>query len=209
MQRRSNQVEFPTLPPLDRLSGVSLMVARGNLRTSALDFRSSVFDKEQGTEGLDEFDQHAAQLVACEEGQIVAAARFVDPEQRPFGLERYFDLCAHVGQRERIGELSRYCLREDWREITRGTFLHLGMLKLALEYSRSHRVTSIVGSVQPRFRPLYRRVHFRPIGQTFQHPVFGDTTIMLLDLANMWSDKLGRHPLRALLDDPRVPGVTL
>lgn len=210
MQGYSKQAELPGRPPHSNFPGLRLVVAKGVLRSSALEFRSRLFAKEQGTEGLDEFDQHAVQLVGCHNGEIVAAARFVDPERRPFGLEQYFDLSAHLDPTARVGELSRYCLHEDWRDIMRGTLLHFGMLKLALAYARARAIDSIVGSVQPRFRSLYRRVYFKPIGPTFHHPTFGHTTIMLLSLGPIWADHHGRkHPLRELLDDGRIPDVSL
>jgi N-acyl-L-homoserine lactone synthetase len=210
MQRRTNRVEPPLQPAQSALPGLTLMVAREGLRSTALDFRRRIFEKEQGTDGLDDFDEHAVQLVACVDGLIVAAARFIDPEQRPFGLERYFDLSAHVAHEEWVGELSRYCLREDWRDIRRGTLVHFGMFKLVLEYARERGISSVVCSMQPRFQALYRRMYFRAIGPTFYHPVFGHTMVMMLGLSNVWSNQSGlKHPLRALLRDPRIPSVSL
>jgi hypothetical protein len=207
---RPSEVELPVRRAHPSAPDLTLAVARDLLRSSALEFRGRLFEKEQGTEGIDEFDEHAVQLVACSNGQIVAAARFVAPEQRPFELERHFDLSMHAGRHRRIGELSRYCLHEEWRGVMRGTLLHFGMLKLALEYARVHRIDSIVGSVQPQFHSLYRRVYFEPIGPTFFHPIFGHTTIMLLRLDRVWSGFTDRtHPLSKLLEDPRIPSVSL
>ena len=204
---RSRRATVAGPPSHSSLPGLKLMVAKGGLRSSALQFRRRLFEKEQGTEGLDEFDNHAVQLVGSVKGEIVAAARLVEPGRRPFGLEQYFDLAVHLGKRERVAELSRYCLHEEWRDIVRGTVLHLGMLKLAILYAQARKIESVVGSVQPRFRALYERVYFKSIGPSFHHPIFGHTTIMLLRLgAGQWAKA---HPLRTLIEDSRIPEVHL
>jgi len=189
---------------------LSLLVARGGLLAAALEFRRQIFEKEQGTPGWDDFDDRAGHLVACEAGNVVAAARIVGPGQRPFSLEQYFDLTIHLPTAANVGEIGRYCVREDWRGISKGTLLHLGMMKLAVSYAKNERLRGLICSVQPNLQSFYRRMHFHPIGQTFDHPFFGHTTVMWLDIESLGiSASTGGHPLNSLLDDPRIPPVIL
>jgi predicted GNAT family N-acyltransferase len=190
---------------------LKLTVDKGALQGSALEFRRRVYEKEQGTAGLDSFDEKAVHLVARDCGNaIVASARIVLPEQRPFALEAYFDLERHLPSGYCPSEIGRYCVREDWREVRRGTFLHLGMLKLSLAYARMHDIQGFVCSVQPHLQSFYQRIHFTQIGLTFNHSDYGHTTVMWLDLRDVCQPQAGApHPLLALLQNPKVPRVTL
>jgi predicted GNAT family N-acyltransferase len=184
----------------------TLGVARGSQRAAALRFRQQIFLREQGVDGTDRFDDVATHLVALNDGEIIAAARLIGPEERPFGFEEYFNLSEYFPN-DRVAEVSRYCVREDWRDVSRGITLHYGMLKLVVACAKIERVAILIGSVQPHIRPLYDRVYFRTLGRAFQHQVYGHTTIMWLDVRDLLEG--AAHPLRAILEDPRVPEVSL
>lgn len=188
---------------------VRLMLADASIRPEVLRFRKAVFEREQGISGLDDFDAEAVHLVACDERGIIATARIVSPEQRPFAMEQHFDLSAHFSSHTKVAEIGRYCVEGHWRSMPQAMFLHLGMLKLSLLYARSQTIESFVCSVQPHLYAFYRRTHFRQVGTSFAHPIFGHTTVMWLDLTKVWRVAGGRkHQLLVLLDSPRIPEVT-
>jgi predicted GNAT family N-acyltransferase len=194
----------------NELDAVTIEPARDELLSECLAFRGKIFSREQGTSGLDQYDAGAVHLVARRDQEILAVCRIVLPSERPFALESYFDLSPWLPTNARVGELGRYALRRDLRSISKSLVLHLGMLKLALIYAREAGLDFLVSSVQPQLRTFYLRAHYTPIGDPFVHPTYGETTIMLVNLAMVWPP--GRPmvgSLRLLLENPQLPRVLL
>jgi len=84
------------------------------------------------------------------------------------------------------------------------------MLKLALIHARQSALDFLVSSVQPKLKSFYLKAHYTAIGDPFLHPIYGDTTIMAVNLAEIWPPgKAMIESIRLLLENPRVPQVLL
>lgn len=148
--------------------------------------RSKIYQSELGTSGIDHFDDAAWHLVALNrDSEVVATLRLAGPRQRPFDLESLIRLDSVLPGGRAIGDLSRFCVRPDYRRVRSGQFVHMGMLKLLYQVSRRNRVTDLVTLALPHLEVMYRAVFFREVeGGRLVHPLFGPVTLMRFDLVD-------------------------
>jgi predicted GNAT family N-acyltransferase len=186
-------------------------VADAGERLRALELRRRVYEAELGHDGIDEFDDAAHQLIVCETGgEIVAALRVVGPEQRPFDLEKFLAISTEITANRSVGEVSRFCVRAEYRQIRKDQFIQLGMFKLLYEFAHLHSLTDLVTLSLPHLRSLYRVAFFRPLSPPFEHPTWGRVYPMRLDLV----DLVNRHsksqqPMARLLFASNLPNFLL
>jgi predicted GNAT family N-acyltransferase len=161
--------------------GLTFKVAAGKERLRAVEFRNRVYEQEFGDAATDELESRAFYLVACAvAGEVVATFRLV--AERPFEVERYVDLGDSIAPSRRAAELGRLCVQPEWRRIRQQTFLHLGMLKLAIEFAQQRDITDFFIGALGSLRNFYGRALFRPLGLSYHHPVGGVLHVMRLDL---------------------------
>jgi len=164
-------------------SGLILRVAAPGEREKVLQFRSVIYQEELGDPGIDRYDPSANHLIACDSGdQIVAALRVVGPEQRPFDLEQLFDLNPLLKTGSAPAEVSRFCIAKAHRHINRTEMVHVAMLKLVHAFSIKQRLTDLFTLGLPHLKNLYRVGFFSQLDVACQHPVWGRTVLMHLDL---------------------------
>lgn len=191
--------------------GLVFTVADAAQRTQVLDLRRTIYTEELGHHGIDEFDDAAYHLIACDTaGTILAALRIVGPEQRPFDLEQFVDLDELLAPDRVPGEISRFCIRRDRRRVRSDFMIQAGMLKLTHAFARKHGLTDFVTLALPHLRNLYRVAFFQPLSPAFEHPMWGKVYPMHLDL----SDLEARHahstePMAQLLFGPDLPNIVV
>jgi N-acyl-L-homoserine lactone synthetase len=163
--------------------GLTLRAAAPNELREVLSFRSTIYREELGDSGIDRFDESAHHLIACDfAGQIVAALRIVGAEHRPFDLEQLFDLSAVLGAASNPAEVSRFCVAKERRQIHRSQLIHIGMLKLVHEFSIKNNISDLLTLGLPHLKNLYRLGFFSTVGSPCNHPIWGQTELMHLDL---------------------------
>ncbi len=180
-------------PPLEGLEanllfqGLIFKVASGEDKLRACELQHAVYSVDLGHVPNDAFEEGALYLIACAEttNEVVATFRLVGPDQRPFDLERVVDLDALIGANRMPALVGRLCVRPDYRRIRRGTFLQIGMLKLAYSFALKNGITDLVMYTYPRLRNFYRTALFRPLDCNFVHPDWGMVEVMHLDLLNL------------------------
>ena len=163
--------------------GLTLRVATPNERGEVLHFRSAIYRQELGAPGIDRFDDLAHHLIACDStGQIIATLRIVGPEHRPFDLEQLFDLTTILEAGRIPAEISRFCIAKEHRHIHRSQMVHVGMLKLVHEFSTRNHLTDLFTLGLPHLKNLYRIGFFSTVGDPCDHPIWGRTELMRLDI---------------------------
>lgn len=194
----------------DWAEGLTFKVANAEERDRALSLRAEIYSAELGSSGLDEYDDEAWQLVALREGrEVVATLRLARPEQRPFDLETLIDLEATIPEGRSVADLSRFCVREDYRRVRSGQFVHLGMLKLLYAVAQQNRVSDLVTLALPHLEVMYRAVFFAPLPYgDLVHPTFGPVTLMHFDVAGA-ERRYGKstRPFARFLFESDLPNV--
>jgi predicted GNAT family N-acyltransferase len=149
----------------------------------ALALRRQVYTAELGHDGVDDADQVADHLVACDsDGEVVAALRVVRCEHRPFDIEQIIALSDFLSVDRTPAEIARFCVRPDRRRVQKDQLLHVGMLKLALAFARKRGVSDFVTLALPHLRNLYRIALFRDLHHAATHPTWGTVHVMHLDV---------------------------
>jgi len=110
--------------------------------------RATVYGGElgYGAEAFDwgPMDDRAFHLLALDEKEsAVAAMRLLGPEARPFELETSVALEPHLRTGHRPGEITRFCIAQEFRPITRGLPVHTGMIRLLHDTCRQHRIDDV------------------------------------------------------------------
>jgi N-acyl-L-homoserine lactone synthetase len=193
----------------DPFKGLTFTVATDDERPEALSFRGEIYRDELGDSGIDGFDDSAHHLLARDAaGLIVAALRIVGPEQRPFDLEQLFDLSTVLPLDRVPAEVSRFCIAKKHRQIHRNHMVHMGMLKLVHEFSVKTGITDLFTLGLPHLKNLYRVGYFSPLGIICDHPIWGRTELMRLDI----DDARRRYEtapsrIATLLFRTRIPNV--
>jgi hypothetical protein len=158
----------------------------------ALGIRHRVYGEEFGFDvgaasGPDEIDARAHHLVAkTATGEAVASLRFLDASARPFEIERFLDIDAHLAPGCRPAEITRLCILAPYRRITHASFVHLALLRSVLELAQRLDTTHIVAWTRDELMPFYKYILFDAYDDvTFTHPGIRDArhTMVILDLA--------------------------
>jgi predicted GNAT family N-acyltransferase len=172
------------------LGGITFQVAAGSDRSRVLEFRRRVYATDWPNvpvdEVIDKLDASAHQLMAIDaSGEVIAAFRIVPPESRPFDLEYYISLSPILGSDRAPAEIGRLCVAHDNRQVRSNPFMHIGLLKLAYDFSARLQLTDLVLTALPKLRAFYRVGFFREIGVTFTHNTWGKVHVMHLDLVSL------------------------
>lgn len=193
---------------------LTFKVASGYERDEAIRLRGIVYESELGHHGVDEFDEHAHQLVAVDpHGAIVAAIRILGPEQRPFEIERFVDLSRLLAIDRIAAQVGGFWVRAEDRRVQGQSFLPLGMLKLSFEFAKKHHITDFVMRTHiEELKRFYERGFFRVVDDlAFEHPKWGHVYVMHLNLQHVQAKhKESQDPIaRFLLSDPESAGIEL
>lgn len=146
------------------------------------------------SDGLDEIATHLVTLDRS--GRIVAAARVLGPELRPFDIEKEVDLSQIVGLKGSPALVGRLCVRREHRALPNGQLINFGMLKLAFALARKRSFSHYILYTYDNLLTFYRGAMFQPVG-VFRHPYWGQVHLMLLDFAEL--DKQDHNSLHPLL----------
>jgi N-acyl-L-homoserine lactone synthetase len=181
--------------------GLTFKLANALECTEALALRARVYREELGHSGIDRFDEVAAHLIAKDaSGRVISALRLVGSEHRPFDLESLADIDPLIGPGRRPAEISRFCTDRDSRQVHRHQLIPLGMLKLTYLYAVQRQLTDLFTLGLPHLANLYRAASFVASEASFDHPTWGKTYLMRLDLlALQHSDKASRGGVARLL----------
>jgi predicted GNAT family N-acyltransferase len=167
--------------------GLVFKVANTAEREHVLAFRRKVYERDWPHVPIDQIvdrpDDAAYHLLASTDaGDIVASLRVVPSEQRPFDMERFISLDGIVPEERRPAEIGRLCVKHENRHVRSGSFVHLGMLKLAVDLSQELGITDLLLTSLPDLRNFYRLGCFREVGITFVHSTWGTVHVMRFDL---------------------------
>jgi predicted GNAT family N-acyltransferase len=189
--------------------GLTFKIASPLELSGALALRREVYTTELGHDGIDDADEVADHLVACDPaGDVVAALRIVQCHFRPFDVERIVTLSDFLPANRTPAEIARFCIRPDRRHIQKDHMLHVGMLKLAISFARKRGVTDFVTLALPRLRNLYRIAFFRDLRRTVHHPTWGTVHLMHLDLPSLEARCLhSSEPMARLLIGADPPNI--
>lgn len=189
--------------------GLIFKIADERERSQALELRRTVYEEELGHDGIDRFDEAAYHLVACDsDGNVAAALRVVGPAQRPFDFEQIVVLSDYLPDNRSPGEISRFCVLRDHRQVRSDHFIQIGMLKLAHAFARKHGLTDFVTLALPHLRNLYRIAFFQPLGAPREHPMWGRVHPMRLDLVDLEArHSQSKQPLARLLFATDLPNI--
>jgi predicted GNAT family N-acyltransferase len=179
-------------------------VADEGEREEALALRRAVYARDWPDvaieQVIDRADQTAHHLVALSDNaEVVAALRIVTSAQRPFDLERFIGLDSVIPAGRNPAEIGRLCVAHGKRHVGPRRFVHLGMLKLALDICGKLQISDLLITSLPQLRNFYRAGFFNDVGVVFKHGTWGPVHVMRLDveranatLANSQS-RLSKH----------------
>jgi N-acyl-L-homoserine lactone synthetase len=192
--------------------GLTFKVADHDEKERALELRSRIYAAELGDPGLDHFDQVASHLIAIDErtADVAAAVRLVGPNDRPFDVETFVPLTAVLPADRQPAEASRFWVRREYRAVHRGQLVHLGMLKLVYEFAKHNSITDIIVLGLPALAKLYRAAFFVPLDISIDHPIWGPTQIMRLDITDLSrKSERSKGAVAHLLLRTHVPNIVL
>jgi hypothetical protein len=168
-------------------------VANPQQQSLALALRSQVYAEDLGRVVNDHLDQHSYHLVACAERDVVAAVRVIGPEQRPFDCETILsEKGAVLSLGPRPALIGRLCVRRDFRAAHRSTALHLGLLRLTVEFGLQQAFSEYLLYTFPGLTRFYQGASFELTGIDFPHPDWGRLHVMRLDLSNPASNGIAQ-----------------
>lgn len=171
-------------------AGLIFKVADAHEREQVLSMRLAVYSVEwpdtPTNQVVDKLDEASYHLIALAERDysIIAAARIVPAQHRPFDLEYYVPLTSILPSDRSPAEIGRFCIRRDNRRVQL-PFVSLGLLKLALGVASREGITDFVLTALPGLRSLYRKAYFSFVGVAFEHPTWGHVDVMRLDIASL------------------------
>ncbi len=191
--------------------GLMFKVAVGEDRLQALELQREVYMKDLGHIPQDEYDAEAHFLTACsEDGAVIGAFRLVGPEQRPFDIERFVSLADLLPPGRTPAVVGRLCVRHDHRQVSRHTFIQIGLLKLAYAFAMKWDITDFLLYTYPRLIAFYRGALFETLAKTFEHPDWGVVHLMRLDLVGLEARcAQSRGGLARLLFATELPNLVL
>jgi N-acyl-L-homoserine lactone synthetase len=191
--------------------GLTFKLANEAERARALALRSEIYAQELGNAGIDSFDGRASHLVALDTaGGVIATLRVIHPESRPFDFERYVSLKAFDCDSNASAEISRFCIEKTHRHLHRGQLVHLGMLKLLYEFASRRGFSDLFTLVFRPLESLYRTGFFRPTNVVVNHPTWGETQLMHLNMNALQRDhRSSNHPIARLLLETPLPNIVL
>ena len=192
--------------------GLTFRMATEAELPTVLDLRQSVYSEDLGHVPVDCLDDRSHHLVATDGiGRVVAAARIVGPDLRPFDFEAQIDLSRYIGPDRIPALLGRLCVRRDYRSVSYGTFVHIGLLKLALMFAQQHGVTDFFLYAFDYLVNFYRGALFYPLNVRIQIEPAGSMHLMHLDIPALLRSSAQSRPrlLSLLLDDQAAPRITL
>lgn len=191
--------------------GLTFKVANEPERDQALRLRRELYLEEFGDEGLDELDAGAHHLIAINaDRRVIAALRLVDAGHRPFDLEHFVGL-PELDPGRIPGEVARFCVCKDYRQVRRGQFVHLGMFKLLYMFAEHRGITDIFTLGLTELRSVYRFAFFRETIMTCRHPI-GNRIVQLmhLDLLEVKAKYAeSRNPVARLLFQTDLANIQL
>lgn len=160
-------------------------VADSEQQRLALALRSQVYAEDLGRVVNDHLDECSYHLVACAEREVVAAVRVVGPDQRPFDCETILsEKGAALSLGPRPALIGRLCVRRDFRAARKSTALHLGLLRLTIEFGLQQAFSEYLLYTFPGLTRFYQGAFFELTGVDFPHPDWGRLHVMRLDLSN-------------------------
>lgn len=153
-------------------------------RLRAIELRRSVYLHDLGyAPGGDALDDQADHLVACRDGEIIAAAILVGPRHRPFDIEQYLPAEGLLEAGRVPGYVGRFVVHPDCRAVRRHLFVQLGMLKLVYLAAKSMGITDLFMYTFEWLLRFYRGAFFRDLGISFFHTGYQkQMCIMHLDI---------------------------
>ena len=193
------------------LEGLTFKVANACERGLAFEFRRVVYEEQFGHLPIDDLDELAHHLVATNEnGEIIAAVRIVGPDQRPFDLERYVELAQFIPKERIPAMIGRFCIRRDYRGVSKRSFVPMGMFKLSYAFARQQGLTDLLTYAYRNLYHFYRGAFFEPMIRGFDHPTWGTVTVMRLDLDGLEARyRESKQPFAHFLLRAKLPNILL
>ena len=173
------------------LTGLRFKIASSPEREAAFALRRTVYARDWPnvrTEAIiDAADETAHHLVALSPGRgVIAALRIVTANRRPFDMERFISIDGLLPADRNPAEIGRLTIAHGSRFVRRRPFVHLGMLKAAIDFSREMGITDLLLTAIPRLRTFYRQGCFTDVGVQFTHETWGLVHVMRLDIMNLF-----------------------
>ena len=159
---------------------LTFKVASSEERASAIALQSEVYAEELGHSPDDSSYPGALYLIAQDAGgHLLATARLVGPEQRPFEIERFVDLSRVFPGEPRLALGGRLCVHPSHRRVPASMFILAGLLNLTHTLATARDWTKLIIYPRTELVPFYRGAMFRETGVTFLEPDF-DLTMHLM-----------------------------
>jgi hypothetical protein len=179
--------ELRVTDSLELLRRLTFKRAIAGERVAALNLFREVYARDVNYVPSDAFDEIAVYLIASNEnGQTIASLRFLGPEFRPFEIEEFCDFSEFLPADRIPALVGRLSVRRDYRKVPGSIVLHLGLLKLAIEYASRYGITDLFLYTLPHMMNFYRSVLFRPIGCSFEYPALSAKMhVMRLELRDL------------------------
>jgi predicted GNAT family N-acyltransferase len=175
----------------DRFAGLTFKVGAPSEVSLATDLARLVYQRDLNRSPEEGLDPKAHHLVCLNDShQVIAAARVLGEEHRPFEIERAMDLRSLLGPDRLPAVIGRLCIHPDHRSPRESSLLLVGLLALSCMFAVKHRITDYFLYTYPALIPLYRKANFRRLGITLSHTHWGQVEIMHLDLVGPVSRSL-------------------
>lgn len=164
---------------------LTFQLANLQQRRLALALRSQVYAEDLGRVVNDHLDERSYHLVACAQHDVVAAVRVIGPEHRPFDCETILsEKGAGLSLGPRPALIGRLCVRRDFRAARSSAALHLGLLRLTVEFGLQQGFSEYILYTFPGLTRFYQGASFELTGIDFPHPDWGRLHVMRLDLSS-------------------------
>jgi predicted GNAT family N-acyltransferase len=168
-------------------TNILFKVATSSERTEAIRLQGEIYREELGYAPDDSESPVGHYLIALDEqGTLLATARLVGPEQRPFEIEKYVDLDSLLPGAGAIALAGRLCVHPDHRKLPGSMFILAGLLKHTYEFASTQGWTDLVIYPRTELVEFYRGALFEESGVTFVDPDFGlEMHVMRLELHHL------------------------
>lgn len=177
-------------------------VADHDEKARAIRFQEEVYKEELGHAPDDSRWPAAHYLIALDADQsLLATARLVGPDQRPFEIERYVDLSSLFPANCAVALAGRLCVHPAHRRVPRSMFILTGLLKLTYAFATNQAWTDLIIYPRTELVEFYRGALFEESGLTFVEPDFDlEMHVMVLQLKRLERRlALSKAPLARLL----------